>query len=84
MNTYQDQRRSFERARSGWRTAGFGMKVGHEAYDAELAALVYSLVHLLGRWEAGREYTVFTDSTAAMTRIVSDSPGPGQEMAMSH
>ena len=30
----------------------------------------------------GRAYTIFTDSTAAMTRVVSDGPGPGQEMAV--
>ena len=55
---------------------------GHEAYDAELAALAYGLVHLHGRGETGQEYTVFTDSTAAMKRIVSDTQGPGQEMAV--
>ena len=82
VNTYQDQHRSFEKVRSGWRTAGFGMGGGREAYDAELAALVYGLVHLLGRRVVGRAYTIFTDSTVAMMRIVSDAPGPGREMAI--
>lgn len=80
--TYQDERRSFGGARSGWITRGFGMGVGHEAYDAELSALVYGLIHLLGRRERGRAYTIFTDSTAAMTRAASDAPGPGQETAI--
>ena len=68
-------------ARSGWRTTGFGIGEGHEAYDAELAAMVSGLVHLLGRRETERTYTIFTDSTAAM-RASSDTPGPGQEMAI--
>ena len=55
---------------------------GHEAYDAELAALANDLIHLHGRGETGQTYTVFTDSTAAMRRMVSDAPGPGQEMAI--
>ena len=62
--------------------AGFGMGGGHEAYDAELAALAYGPVHLLGRRTTGRAYMIFTDSTTAMTRIASDAPGPGQEMAI--
>ena len=64
--------------RPGWRGAGFGMGGGHEAYDAELAALVYGLLHLLGRRETGRSYTIFTDSTAAMRRAVSAPRGPAR------
>ena len=55
---------------------------GHEAYDAELAALAHGLVHLYGRSETGQAYTIFTDSTAAIGRIVGDAPGPDQEMAI--
>ena len=54
---------------------------GHEAYDAELSALVYGFVHLLGRRVAGRAYTIFMDSTTAIVKIVSDAPEPGQETA---
>ena len=54
----------------------------HEAYDAELSALIYGLIHLLGTERTGRTCTIFTDSTAAITRAVSDAPGPGQEMAI--
>ena len=32
--------------------------------------------------ESGRNYTVFTDSTAAMARLISDAPRPGQEIAI--
>ena len=58
------------------------MDGGHEAYSAELAALAYGLIHLHGRGETGRVYTIFTDSVAAMRRTVGDAPGPGQEMAV--
>ena len=67
---------------SGRRSRGFGMGGGHEAYDAELAALAYGLIHLHGRGDTGQAYTVFTDSTAAMRRVVNDAPGPGREMAI--
>ena len=69
------------RAGAGWRSNGFGLGGGHEAYDAEVAALVYGLIQLHGRAERGRAYTIFTDSTTAMRRITGDAPGPGQEMA---
>ena len=68
--------------RPGWRGGGFRMGGGHEAYDAELAAVVYALVHLHERGQRGRSYTIFTDSVAAMRRIREDAPGPGQEMAI--
>lgn len=81
-NIYQDRHRSFERAKSGWRSGGFGMGGSHEVYDTELAALAFGLIQLHGRGEARRAFTVFTDSVAAMRRIVCDAPGPGQEMAV--
>ena len=80
-DTYHGKRRSLEKAGSGWRSRGFGIG-GHEAYDAELAALAYGLVHLHGRGMTGQTCTAFTDSRAAMIKIVGDAPGPGQEMAI--
>lgn len=78
--TYQGRHRSLRGAQSGWRGADFGMGSGHEAYDAELAAIAYGLLHLAGRRETGRRYTIFTDSTAAM--ITSDAgTGPGDGAA---
>lgn len=80
--TYQDELRPFRVAQSGWRTAGFGLGRGHEAYDTELSALVYGLIHLHGIGGVGRTYTIFTDSTAAMRRAANDAPGLGQELAI--
>ena len=58
------------------------MGFGHKAYDAELAATAYGLIHLIGLRETGRSYAIFTDSTAAMARATSDAPGPGQGTAI--
>lgn len=80
--SYQDRHRSSEQARPGWRTAGFSTGRGHEAYDAELSAMIYGLVHILGRGTTDRAYTIYPDSTAAMRRVVNDAPRPGQELAI--
>ena len=80
--TYLDRHRTMRKAVRGWRSSGFRLGGGHEAYDAELAAMVYGLAHLHGRAEQGHTYTIFTDSTAAMRRVMGDAPGPGQDMAI--
>ena len=74
--------RSIRAHGEGWRSDGFCLGGGHEAYDGELAALVYGLVILHGRGQERADYTIFTDSTAAMRRLEGDAPGPGQEMAI--
>ena len=68
--------------RTAWRSNGFRMGGGHEAYDAELTAVVYALVHFHERNEQGQNYTIFTDSVATMRRMRGDAPGPGQDMAI--
>ena len=80
--TYHGRHRSVRGAESGWRSRGFGIGGGHEAWDAELAALAYGLIHLHGRGETGVAYSIFTDSRAAMARVTHDTPGPGQYMAI--
>ena len=74
--------RSIRAHGEGWRSGGFSLGGGHEAYDGELAALVYGLVILHGRNQDRTDYTIFTDSTAAMRRLMGDAPGPGQDMAI--
>lgn len=76
-HTYHDGHRSFRGARSGWGMAGFGMGGGHEAYDAELAAIVYGLIHLWSRRITQMSYTIFMDPTATMARAASDALGLG-------
>lgn len=58
------------------------MSPSQEAYDAELTAVAYSLLLLVQRGEEGQDFTLFTDSQAAMRRIADDAPGPGQEIAV--
>ena len=55
---------------------------GHEAYDAELTAIISGLIHLLRKEETGRSDTTFTDSATAIKRASNDIPGPGQEIAI--
>ena len=40
QETYLGRHRSIRRARDGWRSGGFRLGGGHEAYDAEVAAIV--------------------------------------------
>ena len=61
---------------------GFSMGPGHEAYDAELTAIAYDLLILSRRGETGQDFTLFTDSKVAMTRMENDAPGPGQDIAI--
>ena len=58
------------------------MGLGHEAFDAELTAIAYGLLLLSRRGEKGQDFTMFTDSLSAMTRMASDAPGPRQEIAV--
>ena len=58
------------------------MSPGHEAYDAGLTAVALGLRLLTQRGEEGQDFTLFTDSQAAMRRVASDAPGPGQEIAV--
>ena len=79
---YLEDSRTMSADRPGWKSNGFRMGDGHEAYDAEMAAVVYALVHLHGRGQEGHDYTIFTDSVAAMRRVMGDAPGPGQDIAI--
>lgn len=60
-----------------------GSPLGHrqDAFDAEFTAIPKGLQSLVERTERGVDYTVFTDSQAAMTCVGDDTPGPGQHLA---
>ena len=51
QKTYVGQHRSMRRAGKGWRSSGFRLGGGYEAYDAEVAAITYGLANLYGRME---------------------------------
>jgi len=53
-----------------------------EAYDGECAALARALQTAASRYDASGEVTIFSDAQAAIVRMTSDNPGPGQQYAL--
>jgi len=53
-----------------------------EAYDAECAALARALEEASRRNTTPERVTIFTDAKAAIRRMASDEPGPGQQYAL--
>ena len=51
-------------------------------FDAELYALYQAAKIMDERREEGQDYTILTDSTAALERAASDRMGPGQRFAV--
>jgi len=70
--------------RSGQVWAGVKNHMGHnqEAYDAECAALARALEEAAKRQVAPERVTIFTDAQAAIRRMISEEPGPGQKYAI--
>jgi len=61
-----------------WEGIKAHMGYNQEAYDAECAALARALESVLGGYVPER-VTIFTDAQAAIRRMASDEPGPGQQ-----
>jgi len=64
--------------------AGIKAHMGYdqEAYDAECAALARALEAASRRNTTPERVTIFTDAQAAIRRMASDEPGPGQQYAL--
>ena len=60
----------------------FQMGRNKEVFDAEVFAVWQALRVLEQRNECDREYTIFMDSTSAITRIQDDVRGPGQRIGV--
>jgi len=58
------------------------MGYNQEAYDAECAALARALEEAAKRRTAPERVTIFTDAQAAIRRMASEDPGPGQKYAI--
>jgi ribonuclease HI len=58
------------------------MGYNQEAYDAECAALARALEEAAKRQTVPERVTIFTDAQAAIRRIASEDPGPGQKYAI--
>ena len=50
-----------------------------EACGAELFAIMRGIQHLASRLCSGRDFTILTESHAAIERIKPDAPGPRQD-----
>ena len=69
------------RAQEGW--IGRRLHLGNnKVFDAEVFAIYQALRVIEQRQERGRQYTVFADSTSAITRVGDDDLGPGQRFAV--
>ena len=65
-----------------WTGHRFHLGTNREVFDAEIFAIYQALCTLDERQENGRMYTIFSDSTAAIDRISTDTLGPGQRFAV--
>ena len=65
----------------GWTGELYHLGRNKEVFDAELYAVLQAMGVLLRRQELGKNYTTFSDSTAAIERVRTDRPGPGQALA---
>jgi len=65
-----------------WKGIMTHMGYNREAYDAECAALARALEAAWRRPTTPERVTVFTDAQAAIRRMASDEPGPGQQYAL--
>ena len=67
---------------AGWTGRRFHLGKNKEVFDAELYALYRAAKILDERGEEGQDYTILSDSTAALERAASDRMGPGQRFAV--
>ena len=58
------------------------MGSNQEAYNAECAALAHALEEASRRNTTPEQVTIFSDAQAAIRRIASDEPGPGQQCTL--
>ena len=66
----------------GWTGRRFQLGKNKEVFDAEVFAVWQALRVLEQRNERDREYTIFVDSTSAITRVRDDARGPGQRFGV--
>ena len=65
----------------GYRAEPWSLGSQASPFDAEVAALVRAIEICALDAERGRQFRIFTDSQAAVQRLQSDRPGPGQALA---
>jgi len=67
---------------SDWEGLKSHMGWGQEAYDAECAGLARALQVAATRGDSIGAVTIFSDAQAAIARMTTDKPGPGQQYAL--
>ena len=82
--TYKGRKRSLVRFRceGGMVAEAWTLKGGASAFDAEMSALSRAVELCAHEAAPSIHFRVFTDSQAAMRRLVDDRPGPGQREAI--
>jgi len=65
-----------------WAGAKVHLGNNQEAYDVECAALAHALELAAQRNSTPEQVTIFSDAQAAIRRMASDEPGPGQQYAI--
>ena len=82
--TYKESKRSFVRYRceGGLVAEAWTLKGRATAFDAELSALARAIDLCAHQATPDTHFRIFTNSQAAMRRIVDDRPGPGQREAI--
>ena len=82
--SYKESSRTFVRfgKEGGMRAEAWSLKGDATAFDAEVSALVRGIELCFLQAAPGVHFRIFTDSQAAMRRILNDRPGPGQQMAI--
>ena len=60
----------------------FQLDKNKEVFDAKVFAMWQALRVLEQRNKRSREYTIFVDSTPAITRVRDDTRGPGQRLGV--
>ena len=66
----------------GWTGRRFQLGKNKQVFDAEVFAVWQALRALEQRSEHGRDYTIFVDSTSAITRVWDDARGLGQRLGV--
>ena len=69
------------RSREGWVKRGAYLGKNKEVFDAEVFAILRATRLLDERAESGQNYTIFSDSQAAISRVQHDQCGPAQALA---
>ena len=66
----------------GWTGCRYHLGSNKQVFDAEVFAVYQALSVIEQRQGRGRQYTIFFDSTSAITRVGDNSLGPGQRFAV--